>query len=103
MKDAWEMRLAMHKIVIGIIFVMFLASNASLDRKREVAPDKLKLQRPANWSESIGTSVDRDFNGTLFNGSISNTIHSIQDFLEKRNLDIHQSENGRFEVFYKIN
>jgi hypothetical protein len=97
------MRLAMHKIAIGIIFVMFLASNATLDLKKDVAPAKLKLQQPANWSESIGTSVDQDFNGTLFNGPISNTIHSIQDFLDKRNLDIHQSGNGRFEVFYKIN
>lgn len=90
----------MHSLAICLILATVLTSGYILDYQKDVAGNKTDVQQTVIWSESVSSETKQDFNGTIFEGPLYNTIYSVKDFLEKRNLDV-QSTDGRVGLFYK--
>lgn len=93
----------MKKQASWLILAIVLSSNTTLNYKKDVVPPRPAVQQNVNWSESVGSvSADQDFEGTIFNGPINNTVHSVKNFLDERHLDV-TSQDGRVILFYKVN
>lgn|GEM_PF-2578803 len=86
----------MKKQAMGLILTMIVASNITLDYKKDVAVPNSRTQADVNWSESIGSSNVQEFNDPRYKG-----VYNIINFFKKKNLDI-GSKDGRLILFYKV-
>jgi len=85
----------MKRLSLWLALTVILASNSSIEFRKDVYIKGQEDMTPPVWTESLKST-------TSFNGAIFKTIQEVQEFFSKRNLEPRASQDGGLGLMYKL-